>query len=115
MLQSKLTRFIAGVAGVVFLAGCTGDGGAIRDNVIEPGITAMNESKVLACNGDAETLRTAMEAYEILNSSPAPDEATLVASEFLREESELWNIVNSELVPQHPDCSPVTPVEPVTG
>ncbi len=106
MLQSKLTRSIASAAGVIFLAGCTGDGGAIRDNVIEPGITALNESKVLACNGDAETLRVAMESYEILNSAPALDEATLVTSEFLREESELWNIVNGELVPQHPDCGP---------
>ena len=114
MLQSKLTQFLACMAGIGLLAACTGDGGAIRDNVIEPGITALNESKALACNGDAETIGVAMQAYELLESKPAADEATLVASQFLREESELWNISNGQLVAEHPDCGVVTPVAIVT-
>ena len=96
---------------LVAVAGCAGidgtDRGAIRENVIEPGITAINQASELACSNSAAVLRTAMDAYEMLEGSPAPDEATLVSSEYLREESDLWDIVDGQLVPVDPGCGSV--------
>lgn len=93
----------AGVAAVLFTgSACAGvDGtetGAIRENVIEPGITAMEQADALACTADAKTLQTAMEAYEILQGEPAPDEAALVVGQMIREESALWDIVDGTIV-----------------
>lgn len=101
------------VATLGLLTACGGQG-VIEKNVIRPGITALDQSKVLACEGDAETLRVAMEAYDLLESKPAPDEATLVAAQFLKHESDYWNIANGQLVAQDPDCGTVTPIEIVT-
>jgi hypothetical protein len=112
MLQTRLT-IIACVATLGLLTACGGEG-VIEKNVIRPGITALDQSKVLACEGDAETIRVAMEAYELLESAPAPDEATLVAAQYLKQESEYWNIANGQLVAQDPDCATVTPIEIVT-
>lgn len=116
MLQGRLTRFVLVAASVTIAAGCAGadgtDRGAIRENVIEPGITAINQATQLACSGDASTLRTAMDAYELLEGSPTPDEATLVTEQFLRDESELWDIVDGQLVPTDPGCGSVTPEAP---
>lgn len=110
MLQSRLRRSSLGLAGLVLVAGCGGvDGterGAIRENVIEPGITAMSQASELACNSDAATLRTALEAYELLVGAPAPDESVLVG-EFIREESNLWDVVDGQLVPVDPGCGSV--------
>lgn len=98
-------------AALVVVAGCAGvdgtDRGAIRENVIEPGITAMNQASELACSNSAAVLRTAMEAYEMLEGSPASDEAVLVTSEYLREESDLWDIVDGQLVAVDPGCGSV--------
>ncbi len=112
MLQTRLT-LVACVAMLGLLTACGGEG-VIEKNVTRPGITALDQSKVLACEGDAETLRTAMEAYDLLESKPAHDETTLVAAQYLKQESEYWNIANGQLVAQDPDCATVTPVEIVT-
>ena len=108
MLQTRVTR--GGLACVVAVAvlggGCSGGdsdsgggssgggGGVIEDNVIRPGITAIDESKGLACDGDARTLRTAIETYEALNGALPDSELVLVTDGFLREESVLWDIAN---------------------
>ena len=85
----------------------------IRENVIEPGITALNQSKQFACDGDAATIRLALEAYELFEGQPAPDEQTLIDGEFLRDESDRWDVVDGRLIAQDPDCGTVLPPEPV--
>jgi hypothetical protein len=47
-----------------------------------------------------------------LEGSPAPDEATLVEAQFLRSESELWDIDNGKLVPTDPACGSPQDVDP---
>ena len=110
MLRSRLSRLAPAVAVAVLVSACAGaDGterGAIRENVIEPGITAIAQASEFACNSDAATLRTALEAYELLVGAPAPDESVLVG-EFLREESDLWDVVDGQLVPADPGCGSV--------
>jgi hypothetical protein len=117
VLQGRLILPVAAAVAIV-TAGCAGidgtDRGAIRENVIEPGITAMNQSSELACGGDAATLRTAMDAYELLEGSPAPDEAALVAQQFIREPSDLWDVTDGVLVPVDPACGSVAEVSPTT-
>lgn len=115
MLQGRLRLASLTLAAFVVAAGCAGaDGterGAIREAVIEPGITAIAQASELACNSDAATLRTALETYELLAGLPAPDESVLVG-EFLREESDLWDIVDGQLVPVDPGCSSVATEAP---
>jgi len=118
VLRSQLT---VAVGAVVALAACASidgtDSGGLRENVIEPGITAIEEADVLACGADADALRSALEIYETLEGEPAPDEAALVDSGFLRNESELWDVVDGEVVAQGPECgaaAPATTIEIVT-
>ncbi len=107
MLRSRL-KLALGCASVLALAAGAGVGGtergAIRENVIEPGITAIDESRTLACGADASTLRTALEAYELLEGGPAPDEAALVTEGYLREVSEAWDVTDGQIVAQDPKC-----------
>ncbi len=114
MLQGGLSR-PALVAIALTLVACAGidgsDRGVIRENVIEPGITAIDDSKQLACGADASALQTALEIYETMEGSPAPDEATLVAAGRLRAESELWDVVDGVLVATDEACGPVAPAE----
>ncbi len=116
MLQGRLTRLTLTVASLATAAGCAGadgtDRGAIRENVIEPGITAIGQATQLACSGDAATLRTAMDAYELLEQAAPADEATLVEEQFLRDESNLWDIVDGQLVPTDPGCGTLAPDAP---
>lgn len=111
MLQRRLTLLSIGVAAVGTLTACAGvDGterGAIRENVIEPGITAMDQSREVACGIDARTIQTALDAYEALEGEPAQDETTLIDNGFLREESEAWNVADGVLVPQAEVCGTV--------
>ena len=110
MLRSRLNHLALGVASVLVFTACAGaDGterGAIRENVIEPGITAIDESRTLACGADASALRTALEAYELIEGGPAPDEAALVAEGYLRDESDAWDVTDGQLVSQDPQCGP---------
>ena len=46
----------AAVAAAAVLAAC-GGGGPIEENVVRPGITAMEQASALACSTDAEVLR----------------------------------------------------------
>lgn len=109
-------RLILVAAGPLVLAACAGvdgtDSGAIRENVIEPGITAIGESRELACGADATAFRTAMDAYELFEDQPTPDEQALVDGGFLRSTSELWDVVDGRLVPQDPACGEVPATVP---
>lgn len=110
MLRRRLTIGAALAASLVSSA-CAGvdgtDGGVIRENVVEPGITAIGESRELACGADATAFRTAMDAYELFEGEPAPDETALVDAGFLRSGSELWDVVDGRLVAQDPACGDV--------
>lgn len=93
------------IPALLLLAACNDQ--SIEDNLVRPGITAIEESQALACGADAQTLRTAIDAYEMLEQAPPPDEAALVTAGYVREESELWDVADGQLVPVHPDCGPV--------
>ncbi len=115
MLPRRLT---IAVGAVVLLTACAGiDGterGAIRENVVEPGITAIDRSRELACSNAASSLRTAMESYELLEGEPAADEAAMVAAGLLRGEIDLWNVVDGQLVAEDPVCGDVQATVPAT-
>ncbi|NNE11372.1 MAG: hypothetical protein HKN41_03920 [Ilumatobacter sp.] len=89
--------------------------GAIRENVVEPGITAIGEAREQACGLNATNLNTALETYLLLEGEPAPDEAALVSEGYLRSETEEWDVVDGVLVPEHPACGPVPDPEQVTS
>lgn len=109
MLLRRLINTSAAAAVVLTACGGadgTGDG-AIRENVVEPGRDAIDESRALACGAEASNFRTMLEIYELTEGEPAPDEAALVAGDYLRSESELWDVVDGRLVAEHPDCADV--------
>lgn len=117
MLRSQLTSVTATIAVMALAAtACAGaDGterGAIRENVIEPGITAIDESRAAACGTEASSFRTALETYELLEGEPAADEAALIEAGLLRSESELWDIADGQLVAQDPACGNVATTVP---
>jgi hypothetical protein len=103
MLQGRLNRVIIATAALAVAAGCS-EGGPIEENVVRPGITAIEQASALGCGNDAATLRTALDAYELLEGTPAPDEQALIDGEYLRDESDLWDIVDGRLVAVDPDC-----------
>ena len=90
----------AGLALVGLMAGC----GKPVEKLERTGVTAIEQSKVLACNGDAETLRKAIEIYTELEGHPPPDEAALVTAQYVREPSKLYDVVNGQIVPVAVDC-----------
>lgn len=114
MLFRRLTTASAAVA--VVLTACAGadgtDNGAIRENVVEPGLEAIDESRALVCSSEASNFRTVLEVYEVSEGEPAPDEAALIEGGYLRGESELWDVADGELVAQHPDCADVPTTVP---
>ena len=114
MLRRRLSA--AATAAVLVLSACAGadgtESGPIRENVIEPGITAIDDAPVAACGAEASSFRTALEAYEVLEGEPAADEQALIDAGLLRNESELWDIVDGELVAQDPACGDVPTTVP---
>jgi hypothetical protein len=104
----------------VLTAGCSGSDGAIADNVIEPGITAIDNAKLLTCDQDLRTLGAAIQAYSMLEGAPPADEAALVSGRYLREESESWDVVDGQVVAADPQCgeagvAPLNTAVPVTA
>lgn len=115
MLRRRLTLALTLAVGLAACGGADGTSdGAIRENVIEPGITAIDEADEFACDTDRRTLDTAVEAYQALTGDPAPDEATLVEAGIIREQSDLWDVVDGEVVAQVSACDDVAPVSPTT-
>ena len=104
-------------AGLLVVAACSGgddagDGGAIRENVVEPGVTAIEEASALACGADVDIVSTALQSYEMLEGSPAADETALVDAGYLREPSELVDVVEGRIVAQDPGCASAVPAAP---
>ena len=116
MLLRRLST--ASAAAIVVLTACAGadgtDDGAIRENVVEPGLEAIDESQALACSSEASSFRTVLEIYEVREGEPAPDEAALIEGDYVPSESELWDVVDGQLVAQHPDCGDVPTTLPAT-
>ncbi len=128
MLQGRLITLALAAATTVAACGGSDGGGAIRENVVEPGVTAIERGGTAdqaACGIEASSIRTALESYELLEGDPAPDEAALVDEGYLRAESTLWDVVDGALVAQDPGCDPnaadvpasdiVTTAEPPTA
>ena len=110
MLSSRLTVSLA-ACGVAVLASCGGD--EIEDAVVRPGITAMEDAGSAACSANQATLRTAIDAYTMLEGEPPPDEAALVEAQFLREEMTDWDVVDGEVVAENPACGDPAAITPI--
>jgi hypothetical protein len=108
VLQRRLTGVL--LATLVALTACGDD--TLEDNLVRPGITAMDEARTETCGLNASMLRTAAEAYTMLEGSPPPDEAALVP-DFLREETTDWDIVDGQLVAENPACGEAPDVTPI--
>lgn len=116
MLQGGLIRSgrrlaPALAAALIALTACSGD--AVRDAVVEPGLEAVDEATALACETNAATLRTAIEAYGLLEGAPPDDEQALIDAEFLREATTEWDVVDGVIVPEDPACGDQAPIATV--
>lgn len=109
-------RLISSVGAALLLTACAGvDGterGAIRENVVEPGITAIGQARSESCSINASTLRTAIDAYSLIEGSPPPNEQALVDAGFLRNAIDDWDIVDGVLVAENPACGDVPTTVP---
>ena len=76
--------------------------------VIEPGITAIREASALACSSDLGNLQLAIEAFTTLNAAPPTAESELVP-DWLRAESELYDLVDGQIVPAADSGCPAAP------
>lgn len=106
------------VAGLLLAAcggGEDGTGGVIEENVVRPGITAIEQASVLTCDADIQAVEAALQSYEMLEGAAAPDEAALVEAGYLREPSELIDVVGGQIEAQNPDCAPAVPATVPTG
>ena len=118
MLHRRLTLLVA-TAGAFVLPACS-EGGAIEEGVVRPGITAItDDAPAAACGVNASVLRSAIEAYALLEGDPPPDEQALVDAGFLRETTTDWDVVDGELVVENPVCgaadqAPVATLDIVT-
>lgn len=111
-------RLILLAAASLAAAACSG--GAIEENVVRPGITAITEDAPdAACTVNAGVLRAAIESYTLLEGGPPPDEQALVDAGYLRATTTDWDVVDGELVAENPACgevdgAPITTVDIVT-
>jgi len=105
VLSRRLNGALQVTLAATILVGC-GDK-PIEDNLVRPGITAIDEARNEACGMNAAAVRTAVDAYTMLEGSPPPDEQALVDEGFLRETTTDWDVVAGELVAENPDCGPV--------
>jgi len=93
-------------AGAGVISACGGDGGGvIEENVIRPGITAMNQASEFACDADKAALTMALETYEIMQGESAIDQTALIEAGYLREASTLYEVVDGQPRPVDPGCS----------
>lgn len=113
-----MRRALAGwlSVGALVLTACSGgdgEGGVIEENVVRPGITAIDDASALACDGDVQAVGAALQSYEMLEGSPAADEQALVDAGYLRSPSELVDVVDGQVVAQNPDCAAALPAAPL--
>ncbi|HEX4982956.1 MAG TPA: hypothetical protein VFV63_14715 [Ilumatobacteraceae bacterium] len=78
--------------------------------VVEPGITAIRESSALACDADLESMLLAVEAYTMLEAESPAVESDLVP-DFLRSESQLYDLVDGQIVPVVGSGCPIVPAD----
>jgi hypothetical protein len=103
----------------IFVSSCSGadgtDEGAIRENVVDPGVAAIESgggADLAACESDASILLTALDAYEAIEGEPAADADALVEAGLLREPSELWTVADGSIVAVDERCADVPTDEP---
>lgn len=111
MLQRRLIGPALAVVALATLTACNDK--TLEDNLVRPGITAMDEAQVQACVANRQILTTAIDAYELLKGEPPPDEAALVAAQYLRAETTDWNVVDGDIVAENPECGTVPEPEAV--
>ncbi len=106
MLRRRLTLPGLVALAVVVPSACGDEsGGAIEDNVVRPGVTALQNAENVTCAVNRDALLDAIDLYEVLNAGESPaDEAALVEAELLRAETSDWDIVDGELVAENPAC-----------
>jgi hypothetical protein len=105
VLQRRLTGVLAATIVVATLAGC-GDQ-PIEDDLVRPGITAAGEARSDVCGLNASAVRTAIDAYTMLEGEAPSDEQALVDAGVLPEASDDWDVVDGVLVAENPACGPV--------
>ena len=104
MLQARVILALgAGLAVTVGLAACGKGSRPIENNVVRPGITAIEQSSALACSQDAATLQAEIDAFEAMEGRPPTDEADLIAVTEGKE-FDRYNVVNGQIVPVAVDC-----------
>jgi hypothetical protein len=108
VLQRRLSTVLLGT--LIAVAACGDD--TLEDNLVRPGITAIDEARSETCGLNASMLRTAIDAYTMLEGAPPPDEAALVP-DFLREETTDWDVVDGQIVAENPACGEAPEVTPI--
>jgi hypothetical protein len=109
-----MKAFVASLAtlGLVVLSAC-GSSSPV-EVVVEPGITAIEQSSALACDADLESLLLAVEAYTILNVGPPAAESDLVP-DWLRSESALYDLAGGQIVPAPGSGCAAAPADPAVA
>ncbi len=92
-----------GVLGLLGLTACGSDADPVTQ--VSAGIEQIEVASGAACDAERRTLETAVEAFELLEGAPPADEAAMVP-DWLREPSELFDVIDGEIVPG--DGSPCT-------
>jgi hypothetical protein len=90
------TGIVLATLGSVALAGCGANSPA--EVIVKPGISAIAQSSSLACDADLSTLQAAYDNFTLLNAGPPAAESDLVP-DWLRSESQLYDIVGGQVVP----------------
>jgi hypothetical protein len=88
------------------LAGCGSN--SPGEVIVKPGVSAIAQSSSLACEADLLTLQTAYENFTLLNSGPPASESDLVP-DWLRSESQLYDLIDGQIVPAADSGCPAPP------
>ncbi len=96
---------VVSALGSLTLASCGSSSPA--EVIVKPGITAIEQSGGLVCDADLRALETSIENYTLLNAGPPTAESDLVP-DWLRSESQLYDIVDGAIVPAAGSGCPAT-------
>jgi hypothetical protein len=107
MLQARVILPPAAALAVgvtaLLLSSCGGAAPRPIETLERTGVTAIEQSKSLACTNDRQVLEQAVQNYTLLEGNPPPDQAALVPN-YLHEASKLFDVVNGQIVPVAVDC-----------